>query len=326
MAIIEQGILGGFRGRVGTVVGYWRKGRWCIRARAVAFRDARSAAQLVQRSRFKAMIGLASRMGAAVQRGLTQASDEHGLTEGNLFMRINNQCFTHTAEGVRVDYRALRLALGRLPNVAFGAPQVDGARVELPFDKQKQLHGARNEDVVHVYAYVPALGEGRFVAAVPRRAKRAAFLLPDEYLGLEVHLYGFAERSETASCGTLSVAQKRRDKRLRNLPRTVSTSAYIACLDPQAPLAHDAGAEHISFGQSDFNSYLCKVEYAKDNLHSADTVCVPHAEGAGIPLHGDGEPPEAAHHHPAVRLGERPQGVRDDEAGAGGLRERPPVD
>ena len=123
MAIIEQGILGGFRGSVGTVVGYWRLGRWCIRARSVAFKDARTAAQLTQRSRFKAMITLSSHLGPALQRGLTAAGNRHGMTEANLFMRLNNSCFEAEDGGVRVAYGRLRLSEGRLPgsNASTGA-------------------------------------------------------------------------------------------------------------------------------------------------------------------------------------------------------------
>ena len=234
MAIIEQGILGGFRGSVGTVVGYWRLGRWCIRARSVVFTDARSEAQLAQRSRFKTMISLSSQLGSAIQRGLTKASNERGMTEGNLFLKLNNQCFGYDG---KVDYAALRLSKGRLPNVAYAEPRIEGSRVEVAFGKQRQLAGAHNDDVVHVYAYVPSLGEGRLMASTERRAKRVAFLLPDEYEGRQVHLYGFVEGSRTARYGTYSVAQKRHDKRLRNVEREVSDSAYIgllgAAVEPQ---------------------------------------------------------------------------------------------
>ena len=241
MAIIEQGILGGFRGSVGTVVGYWRLGRWCIRARSVAFKDARTAAQLTQRSRFKAMITLSSHLGPALQRGLTAAGNRHGMTEANLFMRLNNSCFEAEDGGVRVAYGRLRLSEGRLPGVRFTEVRRDGGRVEVLFDKQRQLQGARNEDVVHIYAYVPALGECRLLASTERRSRRVAFLLPDEYAGREVHLYGFVESSQTARYGTLTVAQKRHNKRLRNLEREVSDSAYIGCLGEE-PAAEAASA------------------------------------------------------------------------------------
>ena len=46
MAKIEQGILGPFRGTVGTVIGYRWRDRWCMRARPRFYHDRRSDAQL----------------------------------------------------------------------------------------------------------------------------------------------------------------------------------------------------------------------------------------------------------------------------------------
>ena len=60
MAKLDMGILGGFSGRVGTVVGYYRRGAWFVRAYQPHIKDRQSAAQLEQRSRFKAMIQFAS--------------------------------------------------------------------------------------------------------------------------------------------------------------------------------------------------------------------------------------------------------------------------
>ena len=102
MAIIGNGILDGFSGRVGPVVGYWRRGRWCVRAHVPHIRDARTEAQLVQRSRFKAMILFASPATAVLRLGLHHEADRLGLTEGNVFLRMNHSSFA--PQGGGVDY------------------------------------------------------------------------------------------------------------------------------------------------------------------------------------------------------------------------------
>ena len=93
MAKIEMGILGGFSGRVGTVVGYRRRGAWFVRAYQPHINDRKSAAQLEQRSRFKAMIQFASPATPVLRVGLKQLAARQQITEGNTFLKINKQHF-----------------------------------------------------------------------------------------------------------------------------------------------------------------------------------------------------------------------------------------
>ena len=93
MAKLEMGILGGFSGRVGTVVGYHRRGAWFVRAYQPHIKDRKSAAQLEQRSRFKAMIQFASPATPVLRVGLKQLAAAQQITEGNAFLKINKQHF-----------------------------------------------------------------------------------------------------------------------------------------------------------------------------------------------------------------------------------------
>lgn len=56
MATINQGVMGGFSGTVGTVVGGKWNGKDYMRARQTSHTDAKSMAQLDQRARFKTVI------------------------------------------------------------------------------------------------------------------------------------------------------------------------------------------------------------------------------------------------------------------------------
>ena len=93
MAKLDMGILGGFSGRVGTVVGYYRRGAWFVRAYQPHIKDRKSAAQLEQRSRFKAMIQFASPATPVLRVGLRQVAADQQITEGNAFLKINKQHF-----------------------------------------------------------------------------------------------------------------------------------------------------------------------------------------------------------------------------------------
>lgn len=52
MATYKQGILGGFSGRIGNVIGTFWKGRQVMRIRAASFNDANTLRQQEQRMRF----------------------------------------------------------------------------------------------------------------------------------------------------------------------------------------------------------------------------------------------------------------------------------
>ena len=212
MAKIEQGILGPFRGTVGTVIGYRWRDRWCMRARPSHYHDRRSEAQLEQRGRFKAMIQFASPATPLLRLGLRAWAAEHGLTEGNAFLRLNHGCFSGISGGSGdsgdsgrsgvsggIDFAGLRFSLGSLPPVQKAvARRVDGTTVRVGWERGL----GRGADRVHVYAYCPAAGWGLAVADAARGAKQAQFALPQEFAGEEVHLWAFAVNAEGVASAT----------------------------------------------------------------------------------------------------------------------------
>ena len=96
-----MGILGGFSGRVGTVVGYYRRGAWFVRAYQPHIKDRKSAAQLEQRSRFKAMIQFASPATPVLRVGLRKVAADQQITEGNAFLKINTESFQRESRNSR---------------------------------------------------------------------------------------------------------------------------------------------------------------------------------------------------------------------------------
>ena len=203
MAKIDQGILGGYSGRIGSVVGYYRKGKWCVRAYQPTINDAKSAAQLQQRSIFKAMIQFASRTLAPIRWGMKQISDMEEITECNLFMRMNSQNFKHIDGTVQIVYSGLQFSMGDLPGVDFRSLQVEAdGRVTVDYEPNRISSRAKMEDEVHVYAYLPSEGLGVLCAPASRRSKQTAFMLPDGWASQDVHFYGFTLASDGCASET----------------------------------------------------------------------------------------------------------------------------
>lgn len=206
MAKYFQGILGPFQGKVGTVVGYMWRDKWCMRARPRCYHDRQSEAQLAQRSRFKQMIQFASPATPLLKRGLRAMAAAEGLTEGNCFLRINHGCFPGEAGNSGnsgysgIDYRGLQFSRGTLPAVqGVEYERGEGGAVEVRWARGL----GRGSDTVHVYAYCPAAATGLAVAAAERGRRGVRFLLPEGFAMEEVHLWVFAEGKD----GNVSATQ-----------------------------------------------------------------------------------------------------------------------
>lgn len=190
MAKQTSGILGGFCGTVGPVIGYQWRGRWCMRARPRFVTNPRTEAQQAHRMLFRDMVQTAGRLNGALRYGLRQASLEQGLTEGNLFVKMNKQCFT--AQGI--DYAGMALSTGPVAPVAFGAATVDAQGVlRVEFEKNPLRLRADSDDSVRVAVYCPELKELVVSASTARRAKRVALALPDAWAAKEIHVWGFVQ-------------------------------------------------------------------------------------------------------------------------------------
>ena len=257
MAIIEQGILGGFSGRVGTVVGYHRHGAWFVRAYQPHINDRKSAAQLVQRSRFKAMIQFASPATPLLRIGLRQMADREGITEGNAFLKINKDCFqnlNNQNNPITPNPITPTTPINQItPTILYPSLQFSRGPLAAPRSLEYSLEGAlctvrwqrgggSLTDTIHIYAYCPAAATGRAVASVERARGHAQFLLPQEFTNQEIHLWAFAE----GGGGAVSKTQY-----INRVEEGATSAEFLpaghgtACLPGGAPVAVEAGAHLV---------------------------------------------------------------------------------
>lgn len=197
MAIYYPGPLGPYSGKVGDVVGYSWKNRYCVRAYQPKINYPNTELQQKQRDWFISMVRFASQATTALKLGLHQASLHARMTEGNYFVLHNKQHF-HRDNGIMsVDYKHLCIATGPAADVYFKAPHFEpDETVTVEFEKNSMSLRASGDDKVYVYIYTPSLGKGILSAPVARKAKRLQMRLPETWAGLEVHLYGFVVDKE----------------------------------------------------------------------------------------------------------------------------------
>lgn len=191
MAKQRFGINDGFRGTVGTVIGYQWRGKWCMRARPRFVRNPRTERQQHNRALFREVVCYAANIKQVLRIGLHDRAMEAHMTECNYFFRLNSDCFTNGEGGLEVDYERLIVSEGPVAPVGFGEVQEEDGVVTIPFEKNPLHMRAESEDEVYLVALCPSLDARLLSAPVYRHSKSISMVLPDEWQGREVHLYGF---------------------------------------------------------------------------------------------------------------------------------------
>lgn len=256
MAKVKPSIIE-YTGTVGREIHYTRFGRTYSRQLPAEYNDRKSEAQLRQRALFKARQQTSALYGIILQRGLTKEAHAHGMTEANFFSRLNKEQFVYDNGIVHINYPALLVASGPLPEVNITRCYANGLQVEIDFRPSFDSDKDRLDDVVHFYAVSPQAEICMLMASVSRQDGRAAFVLPDvsdematEYISesmkkrskktdalthshthtLIFYLYAIVEAASTAITPTLSAAEKQQNKKHRNINRKVSRSVFVGSI------------------------------------------------------------------------------------------------
>ena len=225
MAKLEQGILGPFRGKVGTVVGYLWRGKHVVRAYRKEINYPNTESQQAEREWFVGMVRFAATARQALLLGLRESASRMQMTEGNAFVRMNKGCFGREAacgvSGVAVkdtsdaarfiptDYERIRIAEGAAAPVLFSAARVDGDGVlSVDFEKNSGMTRAKACDRVYLYVYNIDTREGLLSHSASRRDGRLQMQLPDGWNELNVRMWGFVVDGEGRASGSQYVAME----------------------------------------------------------------------------------------------------------------------
>ena len=228
MAKLDQGILGPFRGKVGTVVGYLWRGKPVVRAYRKEINYPNTERQQAERDWFVSMVRFAATARQALLLGLRERAERDVMTEGNAFVRMNKGCFGRdaafrvrsasaedmsrsaadmvpyglTADAARrvrtgVDYERIRIAEGAAAPVRFTAASVDENHVlRIDFEKNSGMTRAKASDRVYVYVYNIDTREGLLSHPAERRRGRMEMLLPEGWNEMNVRMWGFVVDGE----------------------------------------------------------------------------------------------------------------------------------
>lgn len=118
MAILNGGINGGFSGKAGPVVGYYRLGKWCMRAmpKKSSKNKRGTPAQKESRSTFTKTQQFLSPILSFIRVGFNMEARAKQMTAHNL-AKSYNMLNAFTPEG-EIDYSKAQVSFGKLPGAA----------------------------------------------------------------------------------------------------------------------------------------------------------------------------------------------------------------
>lgn len=207
MAKFNDGILGGFKGRVGSVIGYQWRGRWVMRALPKKVKNPRTAKQTANRELFAFMAQTSALLARAIHIGMRDAARVEGITARNLFVKINKQCFSLVDGALETDYDNLLVSYGPLPEPLFGHPEVSaGGVVAVNFTPSADDRPAIGSDYVYLFAVCPDKAETALSLPVLRASGMAGMTLPAQWDSHAVHLYGFAANHDGQASPSVHLA------------------------------------------------------------------------------------------------------------------------
>ena len=206
MAKVCIGILDGFVGKVGTVVGSFWKGIPVMRAYKRLVSDRNNEAQQLVRTRFAAIGSLAGASLSAIRIGLYQVARRNRVTEGDIFVKKNWSCIHAEAPGsATIDYGDLVIAIGNLPEAGFGtASFATPLSVSVPMSDTSEQVGADSHDLVYLFVYDPAKKAGVMGDVKVRADENIVAEVPAYWNGDKVHVWGFAVGAGPNNKGEIS--------------------------------------------------------------------------------------------------------------------------
>lgn len=150
MGVLKQGILGGVKGKVGSVVGSSWKGIATLRALPLSVANPRTAAQVGNRDRFSAVVALATVLLSAVIKPLNDRFAS-GMSGYNLFVQRCKNAFLANGTFVPAELIVSRGKLGATP---ISSVLADEEEISVVINFSTSLANGYQSFIDLVYAFV----------------------------------------------------------------------------------------------------------------------------------------------------------------------------
>lgn len=190
MGTIKQGILGGFSGKVGTVIGGNWKGIDYMRSKASSVSNPKTEAQLDQRARFGAALAFLQPITPFIRVGFKNYAIK--MTAFNSAMSYNlNNALIGAYPDYSIDYASALVSRGSLaPALNALAESTVANKVDFTWDDNSDQVNANPSDIAMLVVLNPLKKEATFVTNGAARTEGSQTLtVPVNYSGDVVECY-----------------------------------------------------------------------------------------------------------------------------------------
>jgi hypothetical protein len=212
MGTIKKGILGGFSGKVGTVVGASWKGIAYMRSLPQKVRNPRTLGQRMQRSKFALTLALLQPMTAFLRTGWKLYAHKQSPFNAAMSYAINN-AVTGTYPDYDIDPSKVLVSRGALPTATNTFVSFDDGKVEFQWEDNSGVNSAKATDKALIAILNLAKGEAvTDNAGAERQDCVQKVAVPAEWSGDNVETYlGFIsedgkEVANSVYLGTVALA------------------------------------------------------------------------------------------------------------------------
>lgn len=212
MGTIKQGILGGFSGKVGTVIGGSWKGISYMRGQAQNIKNPRTDGQMSQRAKFALALGFLKPITNLVRTGFKLY--QHRQTAFNAAMSYT---LANAISGAYPDYTlqfaTALVSKGNLTPAANATAEAAGGNIVFSWEDNSGVGTAKQTDKALIGILNTTKGEAiTETTGAERTAGTQTIVLPADWLGNEVQVYlGFIseDKKEVANSvylGSIAIA------------------------------------------------------------------------------------------------------------------------
>lgn len=201
MATVDKGVLGGFSGKVGSVVGFQWRGITVMRSLPQKNNRPPSEAQLLLRQRFRLVMGFLTPLKPIVTRFYEEA--QGSSSPFNLATSYHLKQAVQLVDGAYVvDYPKVLISKGYLAWMeATGLSAEPGGNLSLSWEDNSGQAFASEDDKLLVSVYAPALNKFELFIPAALRADQAVTLsLPPSFSGQQIQCWAtFVTHTEKAA-------------------------------------------------------------------------------------------------------------------------------
>ena len=152
MGIINQGILGGFSGKVGPIVGFRWKSNYYIRARAAKVSNPRTPKQQEQRGKFATAFSFLKAIKPFIRIGYKELTQDKSAFNSAMSYTLK-RAVTGSGKEIKIDFDRALVSMGTLMPIFEGTATQNGNKMYFNWQDNSGMGNAEDTDIAMLLVY-----------------------------------------------------------------------------------------------------------------------------------------------------------------------------